>query len=322
MTRPSLQAMRRNAFRALREGRLDDAAEAVEALRAEDPMSLQTRGLELELLLREGKVEEASALAEQLCVLFPRSSRVQYLAGRAAYKERDYARAERCFSESDALHPHWKARRWLGKTLSQGRRLGEAEAILREISRDHPVCHRDLAWVHERRGEIEQALAALDACAEAFGQDESLRTSRERLAARRLGASELIDEVETLEALGEELGDELVPEVFAALLSRAEEPKARELALSRLDRLHPSKVVSMGWAARDNLAWDLATDLFLHAFSHIRANMKMLACLEKCARSSARLAEVVEAYEEHAPAQPSLYGRARNLRRELERSQH
>jgi len=314
--------MRRNAFRALRERRLDDAAGAVAALRAEDPLSVETRGLELELLLLRGRTEEAGALAEQLRVLFPRSSRVQYLAGRAAYKRRDYARAEECFRESNALHPHWKARRWLGRSLSQGSRLDEAEAVLLELSREHPVCHRDLAWIFERRQELERALEALDLYAEACGEDDALRAARERLAARRLDPGELIDEVETLEALGEELGDELVPEVFAALLSRAEEPKARELALSRLDRLHPSKVVSMGWAARDNLAWDLATDLFLHAFSHIRANMKMLACLEKCARSSARLAEVVEAYEEHAPAQPSLYGRARNLRRELERSQH
>ena len=89
-----LQAvLRRNIAAALAARDLDRAEEALVRLKEEDPLALETRGLELELLLRRGRLAESTALASQLLQLFPGSARVQLLAGELAGAKKDYAAA-------------------------------------------------------------------------------------------------------------------------------------------------------------------------------------------------------------------------------------
>src|SRR5204863_3636988 len=96
----------------------------------EDPLSRETRGLELELYLNSNRLQEAGALAGQLRRLFPDSGRILFLAGRVAYRLKHYHEAESCLRESQRVFPHWRALHWLGKTLSQTGRHKEAEALL------------------------------------------------------------------------------------------------------------------------------------------------------------------------------------------------
>lgn len=115
--------LRRNCAAALRRGDAVDAEALLERLRAEDPLSVETRGLELEWLLRRGRLEEAGPLAAQLVELFPASAQVRFLAGWLAYRQRRYDRAIAEFEESDRLQPHGHTRRMRGKALTQAGRL-------------------------------------------------------------------------------------------------------------------------------------------------------------------------------------------------------
>ena len=53
----------RNVQQALRRGDLEEAAAALEHLRAEDPLSVETRGLEVEHLLAAGRLDAALSVA-------------------------------------------------------------------------------------------------------------------------------------------------------------------------------------------------------------------------------------------------------------------
>src|SRR5207249_7887387 len=114
-------------WRALSDGRLQDAEEILNRLKQEDPLSQETRGFELELCLNSNRLAEANALARQLCRLFPQSARILFLAGKVAYRLKDYKEAESHFRESHRVYPHWRNQYWLGKTLTQSGHLAEAE---------------------------------------------------------------------------------------------------------------------------------------------------------------------------------------------------
>jgi len=120
----------RNLFKALSRGERDEAAVLLERLREEDPLSVETRGFELKLLLRGDKLQETERLAGQLVEQFPSSPRIPYLAGRFAYRRRDYHRDEERRTESHRLCANTYCRRFLGKTLTQLGRFDEAESIL------------------------------------------------------------------------------------------------------------------------------------------------------------------------------------------------
>lgn len=54
--------LRRNLSHALRHGDLPQAAALLDRLKLEDPLALETRGLELEFLLRAGRLAEGGAI--------------------------------------------------------------------------------------------------------------------------------------------------------------------------------------------------------------------------------------------------------------------
>ena len=108
--------LQRNLRDALRRRAWKDAGSVLERLKQTDPLSLETRGFELELLLKSGKLTEAEIVATQLTQLFPGSGRTHYLAAQVHYKRKAYAHAERHFRESERIHPHVAVSRYLGKT--------------------------------------------------------------------------------------------------------------------------------------------------------------------------------------------------------------
>jgi len=309
----ALQVIQRNLQRALREGRLEEAANLLDRLRREAPLELTTRGLELEYLLAAGRLEEAEALAGQLVALFPTSARIFFLAGRTAYARREYGRALEYFREADRLASHWRIRHWIGKTLTQLGRLDEAEPILREVLDEHPFTAPSLAWLHERRGDLAEAIRLLEGHCAHRQEDRFALAQLERLRARTLGPERLEEEVETLLELGEEIPPELLAEHVEGLLATGRGPRVRELVGSVRATLDPRTALRIAWICHRHGMPDLAYSLFAQQLPSQLTNPKFLAALEKDARLAGRTGELIELYRDLASRRPQLWSRIRRL---------
>ncbi len=313
------RVLRLNLKAALYARDLEAADGLLDRLKREDPLALASRGLELEYLLLRERLDEAQALAAQLIQLFPASARIHYLAGRVAYGRRDYRAAVRAFGEANDLHPHWRARRWLGKASSQLGQLDEAEATLLALVADHPLVHRDLAWVYERRDDAARALHHANAYLELHPDDSFVKAQRMRLMGRTLDTEELIDEVETLEDLGEAVPREILPTYVERLLASGRGADARRFVASRCQDLPARELVAVAWAGYHLQAYDLALELFLRVLSECAGDVKFLAAIESAAIKCRRVAELVEHYTELGTCYPRLYGRCKRLRKHLDR---
>jgi tetratricopeptide (TPR) repeat protein len=312
-----LFVLRRNLAEALGGGNLDEAAAILERLRREDPLSVHTRGAELELLLRAGRLDEAAVLADQLTAAFPTSARVFYLAGRVAYRRRTYAEAQALLEESLRIAPHWKARHWLGKTLTQAGRLAEAEPLLLEAAQRTAIARRDLAWLYERMDDGPRALAALETYLAEVPGDEFAKGQLQRLRARALEPERLLQEVETLAALGEEVPIDILPEYVEGLLRAGQGGRAREVVAACETSLDARTATRLAWACHRLQAADLACRLFLRALQGNLHSPKTLSALEGDAARAGRLAEVAEAYQALVDREPRLWGRLRRVRARL-----
>lgn len=318
MAEPSAQVtvvLRRNMWQALRRGAYADANEILARLKGDDPLSLETRGLELEYLVRSGRLDEAAALSGQLVDLFPASARVHYLAGQLAYRRKDYPKAHHHLRESLHLHPHWRTQHLLGRALTQAGHLDEAEAMLLDLVPQRPECLRDLAWLYERRGDDARALRTLESFLERHPRDAFARGQRLRLRARLMEAGELLEEVDTLLALGEAVPDEVLPAWFEALLRSGQGGRAREFVREQGRRLDVRFAARLAWTCYKLQAYDLAFELFAAAFPQDRGNPKFLSAIESAAARSGNVQTLLDLYRAQAPQDKRLYGRLRSLER-------
>lgn len=309
-----IESLRANMQRALRERRPGDAEQILVQLKREDPLSEQTRSFEVELHLLAGRLMDAHPLAEQLCRLFPSSARIAYLAGLAAYRIRRYDEAEAHLRESNRIRPHWWTQRWLGKTLTQAGKLDEAEAVLLAVRERAPAAWLDLAWLYERRGDLEDALAACDRYLALRPGDEYAKQQRVRLKASLLEPESVIEEANALEALGEAVPDAMFPEYVKKLFETGKTREARGRVLARIGQLDAKAGSSLAWVCYHAQAYDLACTLFLAHLAHNLGYYKYLNALEAAAKRSGRVAHVLEKYAELGASAPSLHGRARALR--------
>ena len=317
-----VQVLRRNLTQALKRGQLTQAAAVLERLKDEDPLSVQTRGMELEYLLKAGRREEAGVLVKQLLRLFPGSARIHYLAGRIQYQEKDYAAALGHFSESDRVHPSWSTRRWLGKTYTQLGQLREAEALLMELASGHPDVNIDLAWVYERMDDLIRALSCLDTYLDRHPNDTFAKAQRLRLRSRALPPEELTEEVDTLRALGDDIPPELTITYVQRLLETGKGSEARRFIDESRERLSWRTAASLAWICHQLQAYDVALQLFLVALpAHLR-DYKYLSALEFAAGQCRRINEVIDTYECHAEDEKRLYGRIKSLQARLDDESH
>jgi len=311
--RRDLPVLQRNLARALRGGAHEEAADLLARLKTADPLSLHTRGLELEYLVRTGRGEEATKLADGLVVQFPASARVLHWAGRAAYAVRDYDAAAARLRESGRVAPHWTTDWWLGKALTQRGDLEAAEPILARVVTDHPHVRTDLAWLYERRGDLRQALEQIEACLTAQPDNAYAQRQRLRLNALVAPAADLIEEVETLQDLGEAVPDAILPAYVEGLLRMGRSAEARHLVAQRKDTLSPRVAIGVAWRAHHLSAFDLSCELLLAHLEHNLGNLKYLNALERAARNAGRVEAVREAYRRLAPRARRLYGRIKRL---------
>lgn len=313
MPRPIIAALRDNMRRALKEGRHEDAEQILGRLKQEDPLSPETRGFELELCLNAGRLGEADTLAKQLCRLFPDSGRISFLAGRAAYQLRDYARAEAHFRESYRIYPHWRTQYWLAKALTQLGLLDEAESLLLAAREQTPNAVLQLAWLYERRNDLDGALKHYEEFLAAHPGHSFALEQRLRVKARMLEPESLIEEAGALAELGEELPAVLFTEYVQKLFDTGQTNKARDEVIGRLESLDAKAGSQLAWICYRAKAYDLACTLFLSNLETNLSYYKYLNALESAAARCGRIPQVVEAYRSHAGKAPSLHGRARSL---------
>jgi tetratricopeptide (TPR) repeat protein len=302
---------------ALEQGRLADAEAILERLRKEDPLSLETRGLELEFCLSSNRLAEAQALSEQLCRLYPESSRVFYLAGKLAYKQKRYGEAEASFRESQRLYPSSRSRHWLGKALTQGGRLEEAEALLQSVAEENQLALLDLAWLYERKNDLEMALQTYDRFLQRHPSHPYALEQRTRLRASRLEPESLIREVQALADFGEQPPDVVFPEYIRKLLETGQAQRARREIEERLEGAAPKLGVRLAWICHKFQAYDLSYMLFMRFVESNLADFKYLNALEADAARCGCLAQLLERYRKLASRVPALHGRCRNVYRRL-----
>ena len=307
--------LRQNMRRALSEGRLQEAEQILAQLKIEDPLGRETRGFELELYLNANRLTEARALARQLCRLFPESGRIFFLAGKVAYRLKHYEEAEAHFRESQRIYPTWRTQHWLGKALTQAGRFDEAESLLL-VAREHTeAALLDIAWLHERRSDLDAALKAYDDYLEAHPGDQYAGEQRVRVKARMLEPETLIEEASALKEMGEEVPASLFPELVEKLFATGETTRAREEIGARMELLDARTAVRLAWTCYKARAYDLACTLFL---AHLRpnlANYKYLNTLEAAAARSNRIPLVLQAYDSLLQEAPHLWGRRKSLSR-------
>ncbi len=307
--------LRQNMRRALSGGRLQEAEQILAQLKIEDPLSRETRGFELELYVNADRFAEARTLARQLCRLFPQSGRIVFLAGKLAYKQKHYEEAEAHFRESQRIYPSWRTQHWLGKALTQAGRFDEAESLLL-VAREHTAAALlDLAWLHERRNDLDAALKAYDDYLAAHPGDQYAGEQRIRVRARMLDPESLIEEVSALKEMGEEVPPSLFPELVEKLFATGETPRAREEVSSKMESLDAKTATRVAWTCYKASAYDLACALFL---AHLRpnlANYKYLNALEAAAARSNRIPLVLKAYDSLLQEAPHLWGRRKSLSR-------
>jgi tetratricopeptide (TPR) repeat protein len=310
---PIVGVLRRNLRQALQGSRLEEAGEILLRLKKEDPLSRETRGLELEFLLKTDRLAEAQALAQQLCQLFPDSGRIQLLAGQAAYRQKRYSEALACFRESQRIYPHWQTQQWLGKTLTQLGHFDEAESLLLAARENSVQALLDLGWLYERREDWSAAVSVYEAFLKVHPGHRFAASQLTRVRAKQLEPEELIEEAETLAEFGETMPEALFEEYVDKLFATGQAPVAREALLARLQGLDARQGTRLAWVCHHARAYDLACQLFLR---HLETNLnsfKYLAALESAAGKCHRLSEVLETYRRLAPRERKLYGRIRNL---------
>ena len=315
MTNALLTSLRQNLRQAILQRRLPEAEQVLARLKREDPLSVETRGSELELAIESGRLAEADDLARQLCDAFPTSARVFYLAGKLAYRRKRYDGAASLFRESRRLHANPPTQYWLGKTLTQAGKFEEAEALLLEIRDVNPWALLVLGWLYERKNELEAALAAYDGFLQIRPADPFAAEQKVRVKAKMLDPETLIDEVQALADFGEPVPDALFSEYIQGLLETGQTPRARDEITARLGSMEAREGVRIAWICYRHHAFDLACTLFL---THLRANLfdfKYLAALEAAARKCNRLPHVLGAYHPLCPEAPHLYGRRKLLMR-------
>lgn len=310
-----VRVLQRNLRRALKTGDLGDADDLLERLKQEDPLSVETRGLELECAVAGRRHDDAKALAVQLLDLFPGSARIHYLAGRLHYQTRNYPAALREFAESERIHPHWITQRWLGKTYTQTGQLAEAEAQLLTLVAEHPAVMRDLSWVYERMDDPVRALDTLERYLEARPDDEFAQAQRLRLRSQALAPEDLTAEVNALLDLGEDVDAEMLVTYIQRLLETGHGEAARRAVAEREKQLDARTAARIAWVCHRLRAFDLSMQLFLIALPEHLTDFKLLSALESAAAQCNRITEVIDRYEVLANDERRLYGRIKSLQR-------
>jgi hypothetical protein len=173
----------------------------------------------------------------------------------------------------------------------------------------------DLAWLYERKADLEGALRAYDEFLSIHPEDRYAGEQRVRLKARRMEPEALIEEIQALKELGEEVPAAMLGEYLGRLFESGQGPEARREIMARKDDMDARLGVGVGWICYRAQAYDLACMFFLSHLQENLNNVKFLAALEAAAAKCNRIPQVLEAYRHHLSQAKHLYGRYKLLTR-------
>ncbi len=312
-----LQSLRRNIKRWIHQKNWIAAQDALAELKRLDPLDLQTRGLELEYSVGREQYQDAEILAHQLIQLFPTSSRIHYLAGLVAYRQKKYTKAKTDFKESNELYPHWHTERYIGKTCTQSGQFEEAESQLLPLMHNHPVCLLDLAWLYERKQQYARAQAMLEQYLIYNPYDPFAEQQKQRLQTHTLSPEQIKEEVESLDDFGESIPIDLLIEYVRKELSQGKGRKIRDMLTPRIKKYEPKEAVQLGWACYQLKAYELAYGLMAHGFENQHDNYKYCKALEVSAERSGRLDEIISLYSQFVETDSRFYGRVVRLKKKI-----
>ncbi len=308
----------RNFRSAISRADLDEAEAIMAQLQVEAPLAVATRGMELELLIETRRFDEAAPLAEQLCRLHPDSGRIFFLAGKLGYRQREYATAETRLRESYRLYPHWKSRYWLGRALTELGRFDEARSLLESVVEAHPFIEADLAWLFERAKDLPRAIACCEAILKREPNHERARTQLAKLKAETLQPEDLVEELEGLNALGEEIPPHLLAGYVERLFQMGRTDDARTVIEGLDNTLQQHIRRSIAWACYHSQAYDLAFRLFLEVLPQNLKRVSFYTSLQFCAKKIHQIPLLIERYSEYTGEDPRLFGRIKKLERMLD----
>ncbi|MBF0104184.1 MAG: tetratricopeptide repeat protein [Deltaproteobacteria bacterium] len=308
-----VHTLRYNLSQALKHKNLEEAATALSHLKQIDPLSVETRGMELEFLVKKKDYKSGATLALQLTKLFPDSGRVLLLAGHVYYGLKDYKKAATYFTEASRVNPHRVSEYWRAKALTQMGAFAEAGPILELLVRQYPPARMDLGWLYERQKKWQLALDQYGMFLEAYPDHEFALKKVVEMKARMLDSKDLIEEMEDLAELGDETPPHLIPPLIEKLLKTADVEGAREVIKKNLEPLRSKFGVDAGWTCYRFKAFDLAFELFALNIQTNLDNFKFLNTIEMCARKCNRVAGLKTIYEALAAGHKPLYGRLRRL---------
>ncbi len=309
--------MRRNLIHALAKGQLEDAEHLLRHLRTADPISKETRCLELEMLIKLKNLAQAERLAAQLVECFPGSSRICWLSGQVHFHQKNYRAALPLFEESLRLSFRPVIQWWLGRTLLRLGDLTGARHVLEQVKENIPRALLDLAWLEEREGDLGESLKYYEKFLRLFPEDGYAKQAIIRLNAARLEPDKLLQEMESLKQWGETVPAHLLPVYISRLLELGEGAKARNLVAQSNFPLN--QAIQAAWICYKARAYDLAFELFRPSLAENLKQFKFLNALENAAEKCGRLREVIEDYEKLVSVQSALYGRIAKLKRKLEK---
>jgi len=232
---------------------------------------------------------DAQILAKQLIQLFPASSRIHYLAGLLAYREKDYRAALPAFEESFRLYPHWRTERYIGKTSTQSGNFELAEMKLLPLAAKHPVCLLDLAWLYERKQQYSCAQQNIEKYLKYKPEDEYATLQLQRLQAQVLSADQITEEVDTLTDFGEDIPIGLLAEYLRNQLELGKGHSLRQWLQPRLENIDKKDSVKLAWICYQLNTYDLAYVLFLKDFAGQYNNVKYRSALELSAQRSGQI---------------------------------
>ncbi len=308
-----LFVLKRNLKKALAAENFSEAEMLLDRLKSQAPLDRETRGFELEYLIKAKRYSEAKSLAEQLRRAHPDSSRVLFLSGQLAYRLKNYGPAADYFRESSRLYPHMRSTWWLGKTLTQSGHLDEAQELLEEVEPHNALVLRDLAWLFERKRDYEKAIKCYQKLEKIQPDTLFFKEQIVKLKARLLRPEMLVEELQALDDLGEGIPQNLMADYIEKLYLTGHGDKARKEIESRCREWSSNIGTQVGWVCYHAQAYDLAYDLFIMNFEQNFKKFSFLNSLESSARKCRRVEALIEIYSQYSERYRSFYGRIKRL---------
>ncbi len=296
---------------ALRSGDLSKAEQLLDDIVIEHGTSENVCALDIEMLMRARRMDEAhSAIAHSLD-RFKGSSRILYLSGRHAFATGNFVQAADYFSQSDAVKSRWLTQRWQSQALIKAKKYKQAEEILLAILPNHPQVRLDLATLYELTEQYQVALMYVNQHLNDHPDDILAQTMQEKLREQ---------EKETVPKNEATKGSYNFPKRVESLLEEGKNKEVEFLIKQNLPLWNKDTAAEIAWCCYRRKLYDLSLELFKVSLEDHLHDYEFLSAFESSAMKTHRVEEALSAYESLVDCLKPLEGRIKALRYRVEHS--